>query len=530
MRLKSKLTNLLADASRMCAACDEGDTLCKEINELKERVNQPLRIAVVGIMKAGKSTFMNALIKDKLVYTGNEETTYTVSWFKYALKPSLTIVFKDNERLKDQPFSDLEKWTVRIRVKDNPRINDVKYIEIYYPNEVLKTMELIDTPGLNSTYKNDAENTLKFLGITLDKANELDKVTIKEASQADAIIYAFTRSAGSTDRDILNEFHGNSLTTSASPINALGVFTHSDIYWEAGINELPTEIAKRVTDKTMKNSDMKRLLFTTLPVTAKVVEGLVSLTESDWQYLEQLKNIDQDILGDYLEFIPLFTSKALNDFENQTVREFIGEPMIRSRIISLLDGYGLYQVTNYLRKGLCRNEIIEVLYEESGIKAVNNLVTSHFGNRAFLIKTQYIIQHLRSLCYKLNQISQNKGLKETYRYILDEIEHLESSEHAFQELKILQYYYNSLLAFENEEEFKEFMQITGENGKNCEAKLGVFQTKPIAELEEIARNKELFWRAKANDFGITSYYKQAANIISRSYGIIHFHLSELTEN
>lgn len=528
MSLRSKLTNLLADASRMCAACDEGVTLGKEINGLKERVNQPLRVAVVGIMKAGKSTFMNALIKDRLLYTGNEETTYTVSWFKYAQKPSLTIVFKNDERLKNQPFGDLEKWTVRKKAIENPRINDVKYIEIYYPNEVLKTMELIDTPGLNSAFRNDAENTLKFLGISLDRAAELDEITLKEASLADAIIYAFTRSAGATDKDLLTEFHGNSLTSSTSPINALGVFTRSDIFWEPGAKESPTEIAKKVTNKTMKNPDMKRLLYTTIPVAAKVVEGLVSLTESDWQYLEQLNNIDQDTLGELLEYIPSFTSQAVNEFEDQTVRKFIGEPITRNRVILLLDGYGIYEVSRNLRKGLSRNEIIEILYKESGVEAINDLVTSHFGNRSFLIKTQYIFLHLRSLCYKMNQTAQNKSLKEICRYILDEIEHIESSEHSFQELKILQNYYNSLLDFENDNEYQDFLQITGENGKNCEAKLGLSEAKTISELAEIARDKELHWRAKANELGISRYYEQAANIISRSYGIIHFHLSELT--
>lgn len=528
MSLKNEVTKLLSDAVRMCDACGEASELGKEIKEFSGRLNQPLRVAVVGIMKAGKSTFMNALIKDKLLYTGNEETTYTVSWFKYAPKPSLTIVFKDNKGKEKAPFTDLEKWTVRTKAKDNLRINDVKYIEIYYPNEVLKTMELIDTPGLNSAFKNDAENTLKFLGISLDKANELDEITLQEASLADAIIYAFTRSAGSTDREILTEFHGNSLTSSTSPINALGVFTRSDIFWEPDSEKLPIEIAKRVTDNTMKNPDMKRLLYTTLPVVAKVVEGLVSLNEQDWQYLEQLTNINQETLGNLLEFLPTFTNQAVKDFKDESVRKYIGAPKDRERITYLLDGYGIFEVVNSLRKGLSHDDLIELLYEKSGIKAVNNLVTNHFGNRSFLIKTQYILLHLRSNCFKLSQTTKNQNQKEICRYILDEIDHIETTEHAFQELKILQNFYNSLLNFENQDEYLEFMQITGENGKNCEAKLGQSSTLSVSELANIAYKKELAWRAKANDIGISRYYEHAANTISRSYGIIHYHLNELS--
>src|SRR5699024_5242732 len=119
-----------------------------------------------------------------ILYTGELETTYTVGWFKYGENPSITVCFRDGTTL-EAPFSDLGRWSVRAYEKENPRINDVKYLIIYYPSTVLKQLEFIDTPGLNSVYGTDAQNTMDFLAL------QGSEDTLYETSMADAVIYAF---------------------------------------------------------------------------------------------------------------------------------------------------------------------------------------------------------------------------------------------------------------------------------------------------------------------------------------------------
>ena len=76
MSLKSEVYSLLNNASRLCRDCPEAGELLKIIDELRGRLESPLRVAVAGIMKAGKSTFMNALMGADILYTGELETTY----------------------------------------------------------------------------------------------------------------------------------------------------------------------------------------------------------------------------------------------------------------------------------------------------------------------------------------------------------------------------------------------------------------------------------------------------------------------
>ncbi len=526
----------MADSGRMCASCADAGDLGQKISQLARRANQPLRVAVVGIMKAGKSTLLNALIKENLLFTGNVETTYTVCWFKYAEQPSLRIVFKQKEKhceapFETAPFEDLEKWTVRQKSKENPRINDVSHIEIFYPNKILKTIEFIDTPGLNSSYNLDSRNTLDFLGVTTaSEALELETATRKEASQADAIVYAFTRSAGNTDQQLLGQFLNSGMTSSSSPINALGVYTWSDFSWEPDSNLTPVENARRITGNTMKHPEMKRLLYTTLPVTAKAVEGFNALTEQDWIYLQGLATLDQSTIAGLIEHVPEFTTQKADEYHDPEVLKVIGAPETRKNIEGKISVYGLFEIVHYLRSGTPRPEILEHLYEKTGIKAVNELITSHFGNRSFLIKTQYVFSYLKEECRKLYLASENKTLKEICKHILDEIDHIETTEHVFQELRILQNYYNSLFAFNNETEYQEFLQITGEMGKNCEAKLGLQTPMLISEMAKVAKEKINRWHGLGNGFGVSQQYEQAANVIARSYEIAYYHLNELSGN
>src|SRR5262252_9083775 len=57
------------------------------MGRLAAQVDQPCVVAVVGRMKAGKSTFINALLGEDLARVGATETTATINYFRYG-KPN----------------------------------------------------------------------------------------------------------------------------------------------------------------------------------------------------------------------------------------------------------------------------------------------------------------------------------------------------------------------------------------------------------------------------------------------------------
>lgn len=518
MSLQSEVLGLLDKAKRLCDQCPDAAALSDSIMEMYVRLETPLRVAVVGIMKAGKSTFMNALMGVDLLCTGNLETTYTVCWFRYGKQPKLTICFRDGEEM-EAPISDLERWSVRDSKEENPRIDEVKYLILYYPSEVLKTMEFIDTPGLNSMYGTDAQNTLDFLSI------QSSEETLYEAGMADAVIYAFNRSAGEFDAGILQEFHKGG-TRISSPINSVGILTKVDAtgIWDMFEEKSPVEAARAVTDSVMENEEMKQLLFTALPVCAKVCEGYAQLRETDWQTLRRIAQTDQEQLTDLLFDAGQFAHS------DEEMYEAFGGSAVRSRLMELVGQYGILKITQLLRQGIEPEEMGARLQDACGIEAVRDLLVSHFGNRTFLIKTQYIFNRLRGV---IQQMKKKPGISSQLHGICGQlaeyIDGLMTSVQTLKELKALQMYYNGQLDFMDEEERQDFLRITGEYGRSVENRLGVTGSLTVSELAVRARERAVFWNERANGYMLPSAYIDAASILARSYEQMCYHLSALCE-
>lgn len=518
MSLKSEVFSLLENANRLCAGCREADSLAEAVREMRRRLETPLRVAVVGVMKAGKSTFMNALMGEDILYTGDLETTYTVCWFRYSPTPGLTVCFRDGTE-QQVPYEDLERWSVRKFETENPRIHDVKYLVIHYPAEVLKTLEFIDTPGLNSVYGTDAQNTLDFLSI---KGSE---DTLYETGKADAILYAFSRTASGFDQNILESFH-NGKMQNASPINSVGILTKVDVsgIWNVMEKRAPTEVALEVTEKVMENASMSKLLFTVLPVCAKVCEGCSQMEDRDWAAMEVIAAQNPEDLQDCLFDAKEFTVNT-EDFGD------FGSTGDRSRLMNLVGQFGILEIAKQLRAGKTRQEIRDHLQEICGVRAIRELLTRHFGNRTFLIKSQYIFNHLSGLIHQIRRDpSSSARLKNICEQLSDGIDELMSAVQTLKELKALQMYYNGQLRFLNNGEKEDFLRITGEYGRSAESRLGAPEGSTVAQLAAMAQKKISLWHGKAaSGWMMSGAYVEAASIIARSYEQMYFYLNALSE-
>ncbi|MCH5211617.1 MAG: dynamin family protein [Oscillospiraceae bacterium] len=516
MSLKSDVYRLLNDTQLICADIPEAYTLYSEIEKMKERLNQPLRAAIVGIMKAGKSTFMNALMGKNIVGVGTLETTYTVSWFKYADEPSLTIYFRNGEE-RCAPFEELEKWSVR--ESGNPEIDNVKYLVINYPSDILKKIEFIDTPGLNSVYGTDAQNTLDFLAIRSSEE------TVAEASMADAVIYAFNRSLAGEDARVLQSFHAGDFSNH-SPLNSIGILTKVDmtgaIYdWPDGS---PVKGAEVIVNASMANPMIKKILYAIFPVCSVAVEGCSVLTEEDWDVLGNISHTDPEMLMDLLWDATEFSVSENEEFM------VLGSPAIRRRLIDVLGQYGIFELARQLREGRSPDEARQILTDKCGITAVKDVILSHFGNRTFIIKVGYIFNHLRALVERFEKDPVTGfALKNICYELKNNIDDILSNQQRMQELKVVQMYYNEQLVFNSDIEKEDFLHITGEYGQSVEDRLGVDGTCSIRELKKIAGKKMAQWRYNANSFMGNHYYIEAANIITRSYEHIFYALNALDE-
>jgi len=486
--------------------------LYRALKSAQQKLKEPMRVAIVGLIKAGKSTTMNALLGENLVAVGTVEATFNVNWFKYGEESRLRVNYKDGKPPEFKSFEELTALTLRAD-ENRDLLLSIKHIEVFYPNKILKELNLIDTPGLASFYQDDANNTSDFLKLHGDK---LTQATQSEASNADAVIFMFTKSVSESLKDVMSQFQGAS-GGQTTPLNAIGVLTRIDDYWSEGDD--PLEKGKSISQRLQKEHlHLRNVLYTILPICGLLALGAQTLTQNEFITLTKLALLDQERF-----------EKLIANAERFEQREYPHEPNIptvaeRKPVYDRLGQYGVWLSCDFIRSGVKDFELLKSkLLEKSGIQELYILIISHFGNRAFLIKLNSILQQIQTACFIACQ-QLDGGDRHLAAQIASDFGSLEDDEHSLQELKLLRSFYEKNLNF-NDDEAKQLLAVTGENGMSAEARLGVETDTPLSEMITAAKKQIRYWNERANDYlGADSQTIDAARVLAHSYERILYEL------
>ena len=499
-------------------------SLYQQLFACKADLNEPMRIAVVGLIKAGKSTMVNALLEESVLATGTVEATFNVNWLKYGEKKTLKVYFKDNRKEQEKSFEELEELTRRAD-ENKDYLLSIKYIEVFYPNVLLKNFNIIDTPGLASYHKDDSENTTNFLKLY---GNELSERTRAEASNADAVLYLFQQGLSAMDESIAKIFQGSEIGQ-PTPINAIGVLTRIDGYWSDEYPN-PMDAGRKVSGRLCEDPKVRNLFYTICPVSGFLALGAKTIKFDEFDTLRKLANLPEDRLNRLLLNVTRFNEREYEDIAIS--------PIDRRKVMERLGQYGVSLACQIIREKL-KEEIIpqEELYQlvsnglfnKSGVPELSHLVTAHFGNRAFLIKLNSVLKKISTTCFRELQ----KLSSESDRQIVDEIAGqfgaIKDQEHAFRELEALRAYYEGKLEF-TDEEVTQLLQVTGEYGISCGDRLGLSERALISEMFLVAQYRLLYWQKRASDvFSANRQTVFAANVLVRSFERIIFNLRKVEE-
>ncbi|MGK7878315.1 MAG: dynamin family protein [Xenococcaceae cyanobacterium] len=125
------------------------------------------RLLVLGDMKRGKSTFLNALIGEKLLPSDVNPCTALLTVLRYGSEKKVTIYFNDGippEQIDFKTFK--RRYTIdpgeakRLEREKKPAFPNIDYAVVEYPLPLLeKGIEIVDSPGLNDT---EARNDLSL--------------------------------------------------------------------------------------------------------------------------------------------------------------------------------------------------------------------------------------------------------------------------------------------------------------------------------------------------------------------------------
>jgi hypothetical protein len=117
------------------------------------------RLLVLGDMKRGKSTFLNALIGENLLPSDVNPCTAVLTVLRYGSLKKVTVYFKDGQSPEELDFKQFkQKYTIdpteakQLEQEKKQAFPNVEYAVVEYPLPLLeKGIEIVDSPGLNDT-------------------------------------------------------------------------------------------------------------------------------------------------------------------------------------------------------------------------------------------------------------------------------------------------------------------------------------------------------------------------------------------
>lgn len=128
----------------------------------KKLASNKLQLAVLGQMKRGKSSFVNALLGAEILPTGVLPVTAIITEIRYGPIPDATIVYSTGGLREQVDLSTLADYITEAGNPGNKK--QVASVEIAYPSSLLESgIVLIDTPGIGSTHAHNTRTTEGYL-------------------------------------------------------------------------------------------------------------------------------------------------------------------------------------------------------------------------------------------------------------------------------------------------------------------------------------------------------------------------------
>jgi hypothetical protein len=433
--LAADVEGLLAAAIEVYAGT-EGE---ERLRIAQERLREPLRVAIAGKVKAGKSTLLNALVGQELAPTDAGECTKVVTWYRDAPTYRVQLRPKKGEPVQ-VPFQH-EDGAINVDLA-NFDAEDLESIDIDWPSPALRRMTLIDTPGIASLSTDVSQRTKAFLTPGED-----------EVTAADAVLYLM-RHVHSEDVRFLEAFHDEELAQ-ATPINAIGILSRADELGVARTDAITT--AQRIADRYRTDPKMRTLCQTVVPVAGLLAQSAQGLREDEFKALAAIAGGPRDATAEMLLTVDRFTDPDLTSPITGVEREH------------LLYRFGLYGVrvaTVLIRDGLAKSapELARELLARSGLDELRSILESQFGGRSGLLKARSALLAIEAVV--------SEWPREGADRLSLEVERIQAGAHELAEIRLL----NALRAGNvplKDDVLLEAERLLGAEGTDVRSRLGL---------------------------------------------------------
>jgi hypothetical protein len=352
-------TRRLVAQARAVYARDAGalEALARAATSLEE----PLRVAIAGKVKAGKSTLLNALVGEQLAPTDAGECTRIVTWYRDGTTYAVVAHLRDGST-RPLRFT-RDRGALEVDLGGLPS-DEVERLDVTWPSATLRRVTLIDTPGIGSASDATSDRTHRFLTAEDDPA------------PADAVLYLM-RHLHSQDLAFLDAFQ-DAGTARATPVNALAVLSRAD---EIGVGRLDAMAsARRAASRYRTDAKLRALVQTVVPMAGLLAETATTLTEDEFRALRELGTLAPAAL----ERLLVSTDRFLAG-EGPALTE--GE---RAHLLARLGLFGVRLGATLLRRDdtATAGTLARELEQRSGLVELRALLGTLFTERADALRAR----------------------------------------------------------------------------------------------------------------------------------------------
>lgn len=375
-----------------------------EVEGVRQRIGQPLRVAIAGRLKAGKSTLVNALIGRRVAPTEVGECTRLVTQFRYGTSDRVDVVKRDGSRTS-LPLDEAGMIPQRLTV---PR-DHIAYIDVTLTSDRLENLTVVDTPGMSSVNTSISDEARKFL-FDAPVADDIDADSQSALQGAEAIIYTFTQSVREDDIAALEAFRTMSSRLSSNPINSLGLFNKID-----KLAPTPSGDPWPVAEPLSRNQSqvMRRVVSDVVPVVGLLAETTEAgrLTAADCEALRTLASLPEQ------ERTVLMAAASLFATRNCPV-----PPEQRERLLRLLDLYGINFAVAHLvaNPNMATGELVRMLFAASGFPRLRQTLEQAFQFRTDAIKAGWGLTRLESVASTTEHIAERELLRDAVESVVQD--------------------------------------------------------------------------------------------------------------
>jgi hypothetical protein len=429
----------------------------------RRRLDEPLRLALVGRVKSGKSTLLNALVGARVAPTDAGECTRVVTLYRHGATPRVRLHGVDGGQ-RTLPVRRADGG-LQLDLGGTPA-EEVAHLLVEWPAADLLPATVVDTPGISSLSAGTSARTRTFLD-----AGE-------GPSGADAVVF-LTRQPQPEDVAVLAGFQDDSGAGGAHT-TTITVLSRAD---EVGAGRLDAlHAAGAVARRMSEDPALQAVSSAVVPVAGLLALAGRTLRHGDFVALRTLAGADQQHVAGMLLTADRFTRPEA---------PVPLSPDVRASLLERLGLFGIRLSLTLIRAGVAdASTLADELLRRSGLTELQRLLRVHFTARGGQLKAGTALRLLAGVLaeHPVEGADELRAGVERARLAareLDELELLARARSAGSPLP--------------ETLRPDAERLLGAEGTTPAARLGLPEDADPAELHAAARTALDRWRAAAGD-------------------------------